>query len=593
LKRRHIYRVGAAYVVVAWATAQGVDMLSQVFELPGWIARPAVILLAVGFPVALVAAWIIESKPHVAVAATVRSKPTILDWTLLGALAVVLLLVGYQQIAPSADETTPRPGVDVAKERTAISLAVLPFANLSSDPEREFFSDGMTDEIASALAKVRDLRVVGRSSAFQFKGQNRDLRAIGQSLGATHLIEGSVRSDGSRLRITSQLTQADNGLQVWAETYDRELTDVFATQDDIAQAIAAALRVPLGLQPGGRLVSNRVGDVEVYQEYLRARALYRGARRVDDARSLLDQVLARDPSYAPAWALQAQLHEASMVFAPATLSGFAAEARRLVSEWAPKMEMAAQRAIELDPNLPDGYVSLALLEHRRAKPLLAEELFLKALALDPDHPDALDLYANHLLVVGRLKEALAATQTLRLLEPFVPTFDVDDGPHFWLNGERDAAVELLNDLPVGNRNRSVNLARIYATEARYDEAADALLEMNAEAYLPGTVEEAARILRTAPGPAASPQNLPRLGNLGFVYLHVGAADRYLEFLEDSVQVGFFGQASAILWHPAYASVRATERFKAYVRTAGLVEYWRAKGWPDLCRPVGADDFVCD
>jgi adenylate cyclase len=185
LKRRQIYRVGAAYVVVAWALTQVIDVLSQVFELASWMAQTAIVLLAIGFPIALLVAWTIENKPHEAVAAAVRSKPTVLDGALFGSLIIVSLLIGYQQLAP-----TRQPGIDAARSASlnpagAISLAVLPFSNLSSDPEQEFFSDGMTEEITAALAKVPDLRVVGRTSAFQFKGQNQDLRAIGQALSAS------------------------------------------------------------------------------------------------------------------------------------------------------------------------------------------------------------------------------------------------------------------------------------------------------------------------------------------------------------------------------------------------------------------------
>jgi hypothetical protein len=176
----------------------------------------------------------------------------------------------------------------------------------------------------------------------------------------------------------------------------------------------------------------------------------------------------------------------------------------------------------------------------------------------------------------------------------VPSYNQDDAPHFWLNGQDQAAIDVLDSLPprnaIGLRHRAI----IHAAQGLYTEAADALLEMPAGIYLPDQVEQAVRLLRTAPRPAASPQSLPRLGGLGFAYLHVGAADRYLEFLEETVQGGYWGALNtAVLWHPAYASVRKTERFKAYVRNTGLVDYWRAKGWPEFCRPVGADDFTCD
>ena len=307
LKRRHIYRVGAAYVVVAWALTQLVEILAQVFTLPLWIAQLAIVLLAVGFPIALFIAWTIESKPHEAVASAVRSRPTIVDWTLCGALAIVMLLIGYQQIAPSFDATAPQPGVDTARSKSldpagAVSVAVLPFANLSSDPEQEFFSDGMTEEITTALAKVADLRVVGRTSAFQFKGENQDLRAIGQRLNATHLIEGSVRKAGDRVRITVQLIKADDGTHLWSENYDRQLTDIFAIQEDIARTVTTSLNMSLGLNPGQNLVDNRSVDSELYEKFLRAKALFMGrgggnteqAAEQSRAASLLEEVVAKN-----------------------------------------------------------------------------------------------------------------------------------------------------------------------------------------------------------------------------------------------------------------------------------------------------------
>ena len=276
LKRRHIYRVAAAYAVVAWVLIQLVGIVMPAFDLPPWIARATFWFLGIGFPVAMLFAWIRELAP--ADAALGRATASKLDWVLAGGLAVVIALFAYQQIAaaPGARTVTSQQAALVPPiEAGGISIAVLPFTNVSGDAGQEFFSDGMTDEITTALTKVPALRVVGRASAFQFKGQNRDMRAIGQALGARYLIEGSVRKAGDRVRITAQLVQADNGVNVWAESYDRELTDMFATQEDIAKAIAGALRVPLGLQQGETLVRNRTKDLDSYQQYLRARALVR------------------------------------------------------------------------------------------------------------------------------------------------------------------------------------------------------------------------------------------------------------------------------------------------------------------------------
>jgi tetratricopeptide (TPR) repeat protein len=396
------------------------------------------------------------------------------------------------------------------------------------------------------------------------------------------------------VRVTLQLIRADDGTRIWSDDYDRQLTDIFAIQEDIARAVASSLSVPLGLQQGQRFVSSRTVDPETHDMYLRVRALYRGTQ-YREAEPLLDQLLARDSSYAPAWALRSYFYTFRTFFAPAMRNGSVEEARRAVAEWSDEQEMAARRAIEMDPNLPDGYVSLAVLEANRARPLAADELFLKALALDRDDPATLDLFANHLLGVGRLKEALAAVERVRLLEPFAPSFNADDPTHFWLNGQTSEAIAALNALPAPAAvARPRNLAQIYASEGRYGEAADELSGTAGGRYLPGQVEEAVRVLRMAPTAVDLPQSLPRLGDLSFVYWHVGVPDPFLDYLQERAEGGYTASVqTAALWHPTYAPVRKTERFKAYARAAGLVEYWRAKGWPDFCRPVGANDFVCE
>jgi TolB-like protein/DNA-binding SARP family transcriptional activator/Tfp pilus assembly protein PilF len=514
------------------------------------------------------------------------------NWILAGgfAAAVMAAFLLYQFATPS---TEPQAGVDAAKtvsssSANAISIAVLPFVNLSGDPEQEFFSDGITEEITAALAKIKDLRVVGRTSAYQFKDERKDLRAIGQALSATHLIEGSVRKEANRLRITAQLIESDNGVHLWTESYDRELTGVFAIQEEIANAIAGALRVPLGLAPGETMVSNRNIDPESYEQYLRAKALRRTSIRsnITESFNILEQVVARNPDYAPALA---------------ALSGFYI---RMDNN---RAEAMARRAIELDPNLPDGYLALGGVEGGRQKTVLAEELISKALALDPTNEVGLWTYGNFLGRVGRVKEALATYQRLRVLEPFDPKYNGNLSDALWLNGQDDAAIAVLKalpgNLPVGMSPGGLReMAMIHAAAGRYKEAADAMQQlstMNVSPELAAISKEAARLLRTAPAKYPSPQDLPRLGQgfvgrAGFVYLYIGAEGRALEEYEEQREAGFFSPSLiALLWHPSYAPVRKTERFKTYVRKAGLVEYWRAKGWPEFCRPVGADDFACE
>ena len=503
---------------------------------------------------------------------------------LAGALIVAMALISYRYFTLSdTNQAAVAEQKPSALQASTISIAVLPFANLSGDVGQEFFSDGMTEEITAALAKVPNLRVVARTSSFQFKAQNQDLRVVGQALGTNHLIEGSVRRVGDRVRITAQLIKVDDGTHLWSETYDRQLTDIFAIQEDIAQAIAGALRVPLGLQQGDILVASRDIAPESYQQFLLARAIRRNRagpaqfteNRYGGAIAMLEQVVARDPSYAPAWALLA-------------LMSFPSDAA--------KTETAAREAIRLDSRNAVAYVALAQLQNSRRNFVAGEDLYRQALALDTNDPDVLDAFSLRLVYVGRIREALNMRERLRTLEPFVPAYNTQTANLMLMDGQNQAAIAILQALPaVGPRN--ISLAHAYAAEGRFGEAADTLLAipLTDRAASRQSIEDAARLLRNAPTKVAAPEALPVItGQLNYVYAYVGALDRGLEDPERAIAQGtFLGLAQVRhLWSPEYAPLRKTERFKALMRRLGWVDYWRARGWADFCHPVGADDFVC-
>ena len=586
---------------------QLVNNVTPLMKLPEWAGSFFLVLLLIGFPVALIFAWINELKAPLGddgVAA--RAANTRMDFMLVGALVVVIGLVSYQQLAPPGPRTVQQASVIPAASPMAplgvISVAVLPFVNLSSDKEQEFFSDGMTEEITSALAKIPNMRVVARTSAFQFKGQNQDMRAVGQALSATHLIEGSVRKDGNEVRITAQLIKVDDGTHLWTESYNRELKGVFALQEEIASSIAGALQVPLGLKQGDTLVSNRTDDLDSYDQYLRAKALRRvGGTNIAQAIKILEIVVARDPGFAPAWGLLASAY----VLLPtgntrAYRSGSLEEARLAVQSTQDKGEKAAREAIRLDSKNATAYYVLASIQRARGNWLAAEDLYRQALPLDANDADSINSYGNMLANVGRLKEALRLKEQARTLEPFEPTFRMAATQIMQLSGQSKATIPIIEAIRVdfgdGN-NRNILLAMAYAAEGRYADAADTLLLIPTANSMVSrqSVEDAARLLRTAPAKAKTPEVLPALvGELNFVYAYVGALNRILEYPERVIQFHDVGRSGiAPLWHPRYAPMRKTERFKALMRNVGLVDYWRARGWPDLCHPVSTDDFVCD
>lgn len=594
LKRRHIYRVAAVYAVVAWVLIQLVGNLTPMLRLPEWAGSLVLVLLLIALPIVLIFAWVHGLPADAPAVATTTSK---LDWVLAGGLVIVVAGLVLQLVSgpPAADAAQQQPAA-VASAVNGISIAVLPLANLSGDEAQEFFSDGMTDEITSALAKVPNLRVVGRSSAFQFKDQSKDLRAIGEALRATYLIDGSVRRAGNRVRVTAQLVKADDGINLWTDSYDRELTDVFAIEEDIAQAIAGALRAPLGLAEGERLVSNRTTDVESYQDYLRGRALVRG-RIVEEAVATLESAVARDPNFAPAWAMLSQAYRAQLDYnGLARRTDVSLEAaRRFVQSALDSGERAARRAVELDPRHDGGHAALATILATRGEWAEADDLFVQAFAIDANNPEALYRYGQTLNIVGRIADSLRVYEQLRTLEPLVPIYQFQAASQMYIAGRNQTAIAILEGVPddtPARFYRNLYLARAFAAAGRFTDSAGALLALRGEPQAsPEAIEAAAELIRT-PRVSESPASLPALGDLNFVYAYVGAESRLMEPAERGLKVGNVITQSTF-WSPAWAAARRTEGFKSFARDAGLVAYWRERGWPDLCGPQGESDFVCD
>ena len=572
-----------AYIAISYGIQHGITLTSEAFEWPHAVTRVSMLLLVLALPIAITLAWYHGARASKRVSGAELSFISI--FLMIGSL-LFYVFVRPEQVVINA----PAQQASVAAlPKGAISVAVLPFVNLSSDKEQEFFSDGMTEEITAALAKVQSLIVIGRTSAFQFKGKSEDLRQIGQTLGATHLIEGSVRKAGTRVRITAQLIRADTGAHLWTESYDRELTDIFATQEDIAQAIAGALQLPLGLKQGERLVSNRQADTQSYEDYLRAKALWRGRGYggLTAAISLMEGLLARQPNFAPGWALLAQAYGRLPDYDGS--AGTSVETLRRASDSAlAKSEAAAHRAIALDLRSAEAYAALGFVQELRAELLDAEKSYKQALSIDPLNPDALHDYSTFLAATGRVHEAVPIREQLRSIEPLVPVFTSVTDRILWASGDNAGALAVALALPADYDQRSPDLARIYAAMGRFTEAAQAI-----EGYrLPERAQAVTRLLRNAP---ARPEGkVPYLGGLGFVFVYVGLPERALEnaeFLADArypIHINLYP-----LWQPDFRAARKTPRFQALVRKLGLVDYWRVRGWPEFCHPTTGDDFECN
>jgi TolB-like protein/Tfp pilus assembly protein PilF len=410
LKRRNVFKVGAAYVVLSWLLAQVAEMAAETFVAPDWFMKMLVTMLALGLPLALFFAWAFELTPEgLKKEKNVDRSKSIttqtgrkLDFTIIAVLVMALGYFAFDKYiqTPEPVSTDTQIAEDATATPTAKSIAVLPFVNMSSDKGNEYFSDGISEEILNALAKIKQLKVAGRTSSFAFKGKNQDLRQIGAMLGVENILEGSVRKAGTKIRITAQLIQVDDGFHLWSETYDRELTDVFAIQDEIATAILKQLKAQLIGEELENLVSTKT-NTEAYDLYLLAkqRMYERTGPTIEAAAELLDRAIALDPLYAPAYAQRG--------IATLLLSEGEGSYGDIPNEQAQAQgKLYLDKALQLDPNLAEGWAGLGLYYlHFPTSNQQAIEVLNKALTMNPSLIDASNWLHNALMTAGKPAKA--------------------------------------------------------------------------------------------------------------------------------------------------------------------------------------------
>src|SRR5205807_3756999 len=369
-----------------------------------------------------------------------------------------------------------------------------------------------------------------------------------------------------------RLTRSSDRVRLWSEDFDARLSEIFDLEEEIARKVAGALQLPVGADE--RLIRSRTRDGTAYLDFLRAKvaARPRGAAALASAVAILDKVVEREPDFAPAAALLAYAYALTPLFAPSLRAGMPEEERKIVERTVPRSDALARRATALDPKNAEAFVALGYANMVQRRMLAAEDAFKQAIALNPNQADGLHGYSQLLAALGRISDSLALREHLQAGEQFFINYTADTAEIYWLDGDTEKAIAMLQPFRPG---RTLELALVQASAGRYREAAAAIREMPATNYPPGMTEAAARILESAPAKAAAPADLPRIGNMSFAYMHVGAPERVLEFYEDEVSGNYFQPISATwFWHPTYAAVRKTTRFKTVVRDLGLLEYWR-------------------
>jgi TolB-like protein/preprotein translocase subunit Sec61beta len=313
LKRRRVIRVALLYAAASYAMVQVADLLQPTLLLPGWTVRLVLFLLLLGTPITLILAWMLNVGPDGITRNSADNEgtgPAITPATVIGAaLLVGIGLAAGVLVGRGATAGTSGDSISETAIRTAslASIAVLPLEDLSPDQDQAAFVDGISEEIRNALSRVPALQVASRNSSFAYRGQNVDSREVGQALGVTALLEGSLRKEGSRIRVTVELVNATDGIQMWSNTYTEELAGIFELQEQVARTIVGELQVPLQLNVRDVLVAQRTDNLDAYETYLRARELFRQrGDSLEAALPLLRQVIAQDSMFVPALALLAE-----------------------------------------------------------------------------------------------------------------------------------------------------------------------------------------------------------------------------------------------------------------------------------------------
>jgi len=545
LKRRNVYKVAVAYAVVSWLLIQAASIFFPAFDAPPWVMKIFIIVIIFGFPVALIFSWAFEITPEgIKLESEIEPDKSIKRRTgrkivaVTIALAVVAAGLFVYQLVRSRPTVTPRQS-EAATVVPNKSIAVLPFDNLSHDPDNAYFAEGVQDEILTRLAKVADLKVISRTSTQHFKSTPENLPQIAKQLGVTNILEGSVQKANDQVRVNVQLINALTDAHLWADTYDRKLTDIFAVESDIAKTIAESLQAKLTGSEKNAISKKPTENLEAHELYLKGRYFWnrRNTASLRKAGDYFQQAIDLDPNYALAYAGLADVHSILPIYA-----GTAPK------DDVPKALAAARKAVELDRNLAEAYTSLgnALVSNAQLK--LAEQEFRRALVLNPNYATAHQWLAECLFGQGRFPESLVEIERAHELDPLSLIINASYASSLSGVGRYDDAVkqarkalDLDPDLIPGHEI----LGQIYEDEGKLDEAIAEYRKANeieptpsnfamlAHAYAKtGRVAETRKILDKLT--ALSARRYVGTYPLAIVHLALGEKEEALRLLEQSL-----------------------------------------------------------
>ena len=438
LKRRNVFRVGVAYVIVAWILIEVASVILPTFKTPEWVMQAFTTLVILGFPLAVILAWAFEMTPEgikleTAVDSTelvTRKARSKLDFAIVGLLAVAVVYFAVDKFVLEAEPEQ----ASVVREKSIRSLAVLPLENLSGDPEQEYFSDGMTEALIAELGKISALRVISRQSVMRYKGTDKSMPQIAQELGVDAVIEGSVLHSDGRVRITAQLIGTDPERHLWTNNYDRDLSDILILLSEVAGSIAQEIKIEVTLQEKARLATTRLVDPDAYELYLKGRFYWNKftITTFEKAVEHFLQAIQEDRDYAPAHAGLADSY---------TLLG-SHHGNLEPREAKHKAKEAALRALEIDNTLADAHTSLAMIAFQFEWDWSSsEEGFQRAIALNPGSANTHDEYGVFLFSRNRPEEAEKEIRRALRLDPLSDITNTDLAWTLFVARRYDEAID--------------------------------------------------------------------------------------------------------------------------------------------------------
>jgi len=571
LKRRNVYKVAVAYAVVGWLVVQVATQVFPFFEIPNWAVRLVVLLIIVGFPIALVIAWAFEITPEgikrteVADAAHEhsRGKTWIYVVIVAAAISITLFFLGRYTVG---SRTAVSPN-----EFSGKSVAVLPFANLSRDPDNAYFAAGIQDEIITRLSKIADLKVISCTSTQRFKSSPDDVPAIAGQLGVANILEGSVQRTGDQVRVNVQLIKGATDTHLWAETFDRHLTDIFAVESEIAKTIAETLRAKLSGSEQNAIAAKPTENTEAYQLYLRGRFFWnkRTGQNLNKAADYFTQAIAADPNYALAYVGLADAY----VLMPFYGAGAPQDSF-------PKAKAAAEKALELDNSLAEAHTSMAQVfcYHLELYPAVGE--FERAIELNPNYPTAHQWYGSSALTaLGQFYNAIAEVKRAIELDPLSLVINTDLGNTLYRARRYDDAITQMRktlEMDPGFYYTHWNLGSALAAKGALGPAIEeyhkarslnddpSMLGFLGRALaVSGNKTEAMKILEQLN--TISKQRYVSAYSFALVYLGLGDKDEAVRYLEK----GYEDRAGELLRYinvePILDPLRGDPRFEALVQ----------------------------